>query len=144
MTDQALAEIRQRHQADSLSLIRHSDQAVRDVGVLLNALTEAQRQIDKQRGRAIVAEHHKSLSLLGKSSWQEKVEDDLRVQLAETQVALDAAEARAARMDALLDEIAQLPRVEAAKAYASRWDTPIVYAQHLAAVLSRRSEARNG
>lgn len=45
---------------------------------------------DRLRARCIVAEQHKVLSLLGKSSWQEVVEDGLRLQLAEVQITLDA------------------------------------------------------
>lgn len=47
-----------------------------------------------------IAEHHKALSLLGKSSWQEVVEDKLRVDLAECQVALEAANAKLASLTA--------------------------------------------
>jgi hypothetical protein len=37
-----------------------------------------------------VAEQHKALSLLGKSSYQEVVEQDLRVKLAEAEIELAA------------------------------------------------------
>jgi hypothetical protein len=39
---------------------------------------------------ALVAEQHKALSLLGKSSYQEVVEQDLRVKLAEAEIELAA------------------------------------------------------
>ena len=50
------------------------------------------------RARAIAAEHHKALSLLGKSSYQEVVEDKLRTELAETQLRAEAAEREVASL----------------------------------------------
>lgn len=46
------------------------------------------------RTRCIIAERHKLLDRLGKSSYQEVVEEKLRVELAEAHVKLEAAEAR--------------------------------------------------
>lgn len=49
-------------------------------------LRDALAEVERLRVRAIVAENHKALSLLGKSSYQEVVEEQLRIQLAESQV----------------------------------------------------------
>lgn len=51
---------------------------------------EAADALDALHARAIAAEHHKALEPLGKGSAAEQVERELRIQLAETQVALDA------------------------------------------------------
>jgi hypothetical protein len=60
---------------------------------------------DELRTRAVMAEQHKVLSLLGRSSYAEVVEDKLRTQLAEEQIAREQAEAEA---HALREALAQL------------------------------------
>ena len=55
-------------------------------------VSRLQGENSKLLARAVVAEQHKTLSLLGKSSWQEVVEQKLRFELAETQVRAEAAE----------------------------------------------------
>lgn len=56
-------------------------------------------RIAELHARAVMAEHHKALSLLGKSSYQEQVEEGLRVQLAEAQIRADELEREATRLN---------------------------------------------
>lgn len=75
---------------------------------LTAALQEQERlkkENDSLRTRAIVAEQHKTLSLLGKSSWQEVVEDKLRTELAETQIRAEDAAAQITALQTQLDEV---------------------------------------
>lgn len=64
-------------------------------------------ELEQMRARFIIAEHHKTLSLMGKSSYQEVVEQDLRIKLAETELAKESGEAARA---ALRDNIVHLQR----------------------------------
>jgi hypothetical protein len=84
------------------------------------ALTEAQQASDKAHARAIAAEHHKSLSLLGRSSYAEVVEDKLRTQLAETELRAEAAEATLAslrQLSAKWREVAAMPQTNVSAQY---------------------------
>jgi hypothetical protein len=69
------------------------------------SLAAQQTEIERLRVRAIVAEQHKVLDCLGKSSYQEVVEDQLRTQLAETQIALESAHAEITRLTAERDTL---------------------------------------
>ena len=74
---------------------------------LREALTQAEQERDKAHARAIVAEQHKVLSLLGKTEWQQVVEEQLRVKLAETEVRAEQAEASLVAMTQDLAEMAK-------------------------------------
>lgn len=67
------------------------------------ALADVEREKEQLRVRAVMAEQHKALSLMGRGSYAEQVEYDLRVQLAETEVRTEAAEARCQTLEAALN-----------------------------------------
>jgi hypothetical protein len=77
----------------------------REVARLRQELEKKEQEIDKLRARAIVAEHHKLLSLLGKSSYQEVVEEKLRVDLAESQVRVEELEAEGRALAEARDQL---------------------------------------
>lgn len=57
-------------------------------------------ELEQMRTRAIVAEQHKTLDRLGRSSYQEVIEDELRTKLAEAEIRAEKAEAVVARLTA--------------------------------------------
>ncbi len=78
------------------------------VDALAPAWAEMQRELFDVRARLVLAEHHKVLSLMGKSSYQEVVEDGLRTKLAEAELRAEQAEARAAQAEQERDEAAHI------------------------------------
>jgi DNA anti-recombination protein RmuC len=103
-------------------------QHVLDTCVPIKELRQAEAELDtlktkndKLRARAVVAEQHKTLSLLGKSSYQEVVEERLRVQLAETQVELDTLKASLREMqDEMQQRIANVLEPKVTKFWLAR------------------------
>lgn len=71
---------------------------------LSDKVASQEAEVAQLRTRAIMAEQHKVLSLLGKSSYQEQVEEQLRVQLAESQVKVGELEAE---LSAVRQELAE-------------------------------------
>lgn len=77
------------------------------VAALSSQLDAAETEREELRLRAVMAEHHKSLSLLGRSSEAEAREDRLREQLAHAELRAEAAEAQLDAAVAFLDETAE-------------------------------------
>lgn len=85
-------------------------------------IAQLTKDLEVMRLRVIVAEHHKLLDRLGKSSYQEVVEEKLRVDLAEAQVGTDDLRASVVAIADEMDLYANLfdSRMDVIRAWAER------------------------
>jgi hypothetical protein len=128
-----------------------SSESARLLDLLGKAIARAEAaevERDALRTRAVMAEQHKALSLMGRSSYAEVVEDKLRTQLAEEQIAREAAEAEIRSLrSSLLTLVEHWRGPDAADAiqrgYVETWVALQSCANALDALLVSHSETAN-